>query len=510
MSNSSPLAEWSVMMLTASAEASLSASMTSETCSRKPIIESNSSIERTSSLRFSSRPGASARAVGLPHLGVAGLFEDDLGELGMAEVVDLAAPAGERGEQVAERVRVRAASSSVSIEILGGVDQRHAPRPRPVVQELHRGVADAAARRVDDALEGEVVGGLGDDAEIGQRVADLLPLVEARAADDAIVEAEGDEAILEGAHLERGADEDRDLVEDVALALELLDLLADGARLLLRVPRRGDEDLRGVMVGAVGEQRLAEPALVVGDQVRGGAEDVRGRAVVPLEADDLGAGKILLEAEDVVDLGAAPAIDRLVVVADAADVLAGPGRAAAARDTARRWCPGTRRPACSGSACGSRRARPGARGGSSAARGSGRRSRRRSASSADPGRPRRAFARGRRRRRGRRIPGTSFGDSPRFFQVSIQPASWRAGQRFSSMPSAAMICFIRRIWSSVSRMVKPDLSPTSSAWRRRSLAPIEWNVPSHCMPSSTPPIRSPTRFFISRAALLVKVTARIS
>ena len=47
---------------------------------------------------------------------------------------------------------------------------------------------------------------------------------------------------------------------------------------------------------------------------------MRRRAVVALEPDHLGAGKILLEAQDVVDLGAAPAIDRLVVVADAADV----------------------------------------------------------------------------------------------------------------------------------------------------------------------------------------------
>ncbi len=46
-----------------------------------------------------------------------------------------------------------------------------------------------------------------------------------------------------------------------------------------------------------------------------------GAAVVALEPDDLGAGEILLEAQDVVHLGAAPAVDRLVVVADAADVL---------------------------------------------------------------------------------------------------------------------------------------------------------------------------------------------
>jgi hypothetical protein len=56
-------------------------------------------------------------------------------------------------------------------------------------------------------------------------------------------------------------------------------------------------------------------------EVRGGGEDVPGGAVIALEPDDLGAGKVVLEAQDVVDLGAAPAVDRLVVVADAADVL---------------------------------------------------------------------------------------------------------------------------------------------------------------------------------------------
>ena len=104
------------------------------------------------------------------------------------------------------------------------------------------------------------------------------------------------------------------------LALRLLDLLADGAGFLLGIPGGVDVDLGVVGVGAVGEQRLAEPALIVGDEMRGGAEDMRGGAVVALQPDDGGAGKILVEAQDVVDLGAAPAIDRLVVVADAADV----------------------------------------------------------------------------------------------------------------------------------------------------------------------------------------------
>ncbi len=46
-----------------------------------------------------------------------------------------------------------------------------------------------------------------------------------------------------------------------------------------------------------------------------------GRAVVALEPNDRGTGKILLEAQDVADLGTPPGVDRLVVVPDAGDVL---------------------------------------------------------------------------------------------------------------------------------------------------------------------------------------------
>ena len=61
--------------------------------------------------------------------------------------------------------------------------------------------------------------GIGDDLEIGDGVLDFLALVEARAADDAIGQPERDEAVFEGAHLERGAHQDRDLVQPVLGAL---------------------------------------------------------------------------------------------------------------------------------------------------------------------------------------------------------------------------------------------------------------------------------------------------
>ena len=49
-------------------------------------------------------------------------------------------------------------------------------------------------------------------------------------------------------------------------------------------------------------------------------EDVAGRAVVLLQLDDLRAGEVLLEVEDVGDVRAAPLVDALVIVADDADV----------------------------------------------------------------------------------------------------------------------------------------------------------------------------------------------
>ena len=183
---------------------------------------------------------------------------------------------------------------------------------------LQRGVAEAAARHVDDALEGEVVGRLVDEAQIGEGVADFLPLVEARAADHPVGQAGGDEAVLELAHLKRRANQDRDLVEIVAVSLERLDLLAGRAGFLFRIPGAGDGDLLAELV--LGAQRLAEAAFVAGDEVGGGGEDVAGGAVVALEPDHLGARKIVLEAQDVVDLGATPAVDRLVVVTDAAEI----------------------------------------------------------------------------------------------------------------------------------------------------------------------------------------------
>src|SRR5260370_26381185 len=192
-----------------------------------------------------------------------------------------------------------------------------------VVQKLDGGVAEAALGHVDDALEGKVVGLGIDAAQIGERVADFGALIETQAPDHPYGQAEGEETILEFAHLKRRAHKNGDRVERMAVVLQVLDLLADDAGLLLGVPGGGHRHLLASL--ALRTQRLAETAFVVGDEMGGCGKNMGGRAVVALQADHLGARKILLETQDVVDLGAAPAIDRLVVVADAADVLGGAG-----------------------------------------------------------------------------------------------------------------------------------------------------------------------------------------
>ena len=254
--------------------------------------------------------------------------------------------------EIADQRRQRAARGRLQLvghrQRAGGLDEAEAARAAGRMDLAQGGVADAAARLVDDALEGEVVGGLMDQAQIGERVADLLALVEAQAAQHAIGQAQLDEALLEFAGLEAGAHQDRDLAQRRAAALQGLDLLADLARLLLAVPDAADADLVADL--AVGMQRLAEPALVMGDQPGGGGQDMAGGAVVALEPDDLGAGKIALEAQDVADLRARASHRSTGRRRRRSRGCAGPGPGGAATDTARHWCPGTRPPGCSGTA----------------------------------------------------------------------------------------------------------------------------------------------------------------
>ena len=212
--------------------------MTSDTCSRNAASVGKSPIERTNSFRFSSRPAASARALGLPHVDQAALLEDVCASSSCGATSTCADQRSKSRSRSRRIWRGRALSSSLSISTRAARISETPARRTIGVQHAQRRFAQAAPRQIVDALESEIVVGLGDATQIGQRVADFRPLVESRAADHLVGQAERDETLLELAHLERGAHQNGDFVERNAGALRRFDLLADDARLLLRCPTR--------------------------------------------------------------------------------------------------------------------------------------------------------------------------------------------------------------------------------------------------------------------------------
>ena len=101
-------------------------------------------------------------------------------------------------------------------------------------------------------------------------------------------------------------------------AVQALDLAGDEGGLFLLVVGLVDDD--GVARALLRPEVLLLALLVGGDDPRGAIEDRLGGAVVLLQAHDGRLRVVALEVEDVADVGGAPGVDRLVGVADDADV----------------------------------------------------------------------------------------------------------------------------------------------------------------------------------------------
>ena len=147
------------------------------------------------------------------------LVKHDLRQVGVRGAVGLRPPAVECRDKSGERVARRRPQPVAADQEPRRLDKRQPLLARKGMELLQGGAADAAPRRVQDALEGEIVRRLVDEAQIGERVADLLALVKARPADDPIGQGQRDEPLLELARLKAGADQDCDLAQGMALAL---------------------------------------------------------------------------------------------------------------------------------------------------------------------------------------------------------------------------------------------------------------------------------------------------
>ena len=154
---------------------------------------------------------------------------------------------------------------------------------------------------------------MGDQLQISHQVADLATIVESHRPNQPIRDCFAPQRILEGAALSVGAIENCEFVQPTILfGLATLDLLKNEVGFITLV-ERGDETHR-LPRGAGGAEGFALATDVWRDRGVGDVEDVGRRAIVLLEPNQPRADEFLLEIENVTDIRAAPAIDRLIVV----------------------------------------------------------------------------------------------------------------------------------------------------------------------------------------------------
>ncbi len=137
----------------------------------------------------------------LPHRGVAAVIQDQLGKLGMAHRFGRLPPHVELGEQTGKRLACLGWQLISFDDLAGGLVDRDLAGTRERTDAVDRGIANGTLRGIDNPFELEVVGRVDGDLEVGDGVADFLAVIEFRAADDAIGQAERHEAVFKGAHL---------------------------------------------------------------------------------------------------------------------------------------------------------------------------------------------------------------------------------------------------------------------------------------------------------------------
>ncbi len=195
------------------------------------------------------------------------------------------------------------------------LEHAHLPLAGELAERAQRGVADAALGRGHRAQEGRVVVLVDDQAQPAAQVLDLGAIEEALAAGDLVRDLRRAQLLLEHARLVVGAVQDREVGELHAAVVAAQRLDARHGTLGLVLLAVALNHLHRLAFAVVAPQLLGEDLRVQRDHFIGRAQDGAGGAVVLLQRDHLQRGVLGRQALQVVDGGAAPAVDALVVVA---------------------------------------------------------------------------------------------------------------------------------------------------------------------------------------------------
>ncbi len=182
---------------------------------------------------------------------------------------------------------------------------------------LDGALADASRGRIDDAQQSHRILRADDGLKIRQRVLHFGALIETEAAQHHIIAVVAAQRFFDLARLEVGAIEHRRAIAGVGRE-QLVDHVGDEQRFLLAVEGFKAADL--VARAGFGPQPLAFALGVVGHHRAGGFENIFGRPVILFQPDHRGIRKVALEVENISDVGAAPAVNRLILIADHTDV----------------------------------------------------------------------------------------------------------------------------------------------------------------------------------------------
>ena len=205
------------------------------------------------------------------------------------------------------------------------LDERDALRRGECVELVDARIADPALGGVQDPFHRHLVGRVERRPKVRHHVLHLAPVVEPGSPDDLVRDTDPHERLFEHAALRVRPVQDRDVTP------------VEGLVVLQLLGRRRDEGgLVALVFGViahdpfarpdVGPQRLGLAFLVVVDDRIRRVEDRLRAAVVLVEHDRRHVGERLLELHDVAEVGPTESVDRLVRVADHADVLVPTGQ----------------------------------------------------------------------------------------------------------------------------------------------------------------------------------------
>jgi hypothetical protein len=190
------------------------------------------------------------------------------------------------------------------------------PLRRDVAQARERRLADAALGRAHRAQERGVVVVVRDQAQVRDDVLDLRAIEHRLPAGDVVGDALRAKRRLEHLRLVVAAIRMANS-EYFGALLEAHALDARDDHFRFRLVVGGGRDADRVAVAQLAPELLVEQLAVVRDERVRRAQDAHGRAIVLLELHDLEVREVARQGGQVVERRAAPAIDRLVVVADA-------------------------------------------------------------------------------------------------------------------------------------------------------------------------------------------------